>query len=118
STIDFDNIKYFVRSTEKQAKSWEELPEDIKNTYDRLGIPDAERQRLVAGVAAQYESEVEVACAEKRKRGRSITYIPVHIYLTSPYYCAIYIWISLHIYPICRNHGAILVSCVTSAHVY
>ncbi|MFM7890121.1 MAG: Fe-S cluster assembly protein SufB [Actinomycetota bacterium] len=58
STIDFDNIKYFVRSTEKQAKSWEELPEDIKNTYDKLGIPDAERQRLVAGVAAQYESEV------------------------------------------------------------
>ncbi len=58
STIDFDNIKYFVRSTEKQAQTWEDLPEDIKNTYDRLGIPDAEKQRLVAGVAAQYESEV------------------------------------------------------------
>ncbi|MFM9035033.1 MAG: Fe-S cluster assembly protein SufB [Mycobacterium sp.] len=53
--IDFDNIKYFVRSTEKQATSWEELPEDIKKTYDRLGIPEAEKQRLVAGVAAQYE---------------------------------------------------------------
>lgn len=58
SGIDFDNIKYFVRSTEKQAASWEELPEDIKNTYDKLGIPEAEKQRLVAGVAAQYESEV------------------------------------------------------------
>ncbi|WP_347347110.1 Fe-S cluster assembly protein SufB [Nigerium sp.] len=58
SDIDFDNIKYFVRSTEQQAASWEELPEDIKNTYDRLGIPEAEKQRLVAGVAAQYESEV------------------------------------------------------------
>jgi Fe-S cluster assembly protein SufB len=56
--IDFDNIKYFVRSTEKQATSWDELPDDIKNTYDRLGIPEAEKQRLVAGVAAQYESEV------------------------------------------------------------
>src|SRR6201746_1044875 len=56
--IDFDNIKYFVRSTEKQAESWEDLPEDIKNTYDKLGIPEAEKQRLVAGVAAQYESEV------------------------------------------------------------
>ncbi|RYG86118.1 Fe-S cluster assembly protein SufB [bacterium] len=56
--IDFDNIKYFVRSTEKQATTWEELPEDIKNTYDRLGIPEAEKQRLVSGVAAQYESEV------------------------------------------------------------
>ncbi|MEU3643008.1 Iron-regulated ABC transporter membrane component SufB [Lentzea waywayandensis] len=58
SGIDFDSIKYFVRSTEKQATSWEDLPEDIKNTYDRLGIPEAEKQRLVAGVAAQYESEV------------------------------------------------------------
>jgi len=58
SGIDFDNIKYFVRSTEKQAESWEDLPEEIKNTYDRLGIPEAEKQRLVAGVAAQYESEV------------------------------------------------------------
>src|ERR671932_916001 len=58
SGIDFQNIKYFVRSTEKQAASWEELPEDIKNTYDRLGIPEAEKQRLIAGVAAQYESEV------------------------------------------------------------
>jgi Fe-S cluster assembly protein SufB len=56
--IDFQNIKYFVRSTEKQAASWEDLPEDIKATYDRLGIPEAEKQRLVAGVAAQYESEV------------------------------------------------------------
>jgi Fe-S cluster assembly protein SufB len=58
SGIHFDNIKYFVRSTEKQAASWEDLPDDIKNTYDRLGIPEAEKQRLVAGVAAQYESEV------------------------------------------------------------
>src|SRR5687767_2939504 len=58
SGIDFDNIKYFVRSTEKQATSWEDLPDDIKNTYEKLGIPEAERKRLVAGVAAQYESEV------------------------------------------------------------
>src|SRR6187431_2769049 len=58
SGIHFDNIKYFVRSTEKQAGTWEELPEEIRNTYERLGIPEAERQRLVSGVAAQYESEV------------------------------------------------------------
>ncbi|MFC0675220.1 Fe-S cluster assembly protein SufB [Brachybacterium hainanense] len=58
SGIDFDNIKYFVRSTEKQATTWDELPEDIRETYDRLGIPEAEKQRLVAGVTAQYESEV------------------------------------------------------------
>jgi Fe-S cluster assembly protein SufB len=58
SGINFDSIKYFVRSTEKQATSWDELPADIKATYDKLGIPEAEKQRLVAGVAAQYESEV------------------------------------------------------------
>jgi Fe-S cluster assembly protein SufB len=58
SGIDFDNIKYFVRSTEKQAATWDDLPADIKNTYDRLGIPEAEKQRLIGGVAAQYESEV------------------------------------------------------------
>ncbi len=56
--IDFQNIKYFVRSTEKQAASWDDLPADIKATYDKLGIPEAEKQRLVSGVAAQYESEV------------------------------------------------------------
>ena len=58
SGIHFDTIKYFVRSTEKQAQSWEDLPADIKNTYDKLGIPEAEKARLVSGVAAQYESEV------------------------------------------------------------
>jgi Fe-S cluster assembly protein SufB len=58
SGIDFDNIKYFVRSSEKQAATWEDLPADIKNTYDKLGIPEAEKARLVSGVAAQYESEV------------------------------------------------------------
>ena len=58
SGIDFDNIKYYVKSTEQQAQTWEDLPDDIKETYDKLGIPEAEKQRLVAGVAAQYESEV------------------------------------------------------------
>jgi Fe-S cluster assembly protein SufB len=58
SGIDFDNIKYFVKSTEQQAATWDDLPADIKATYDKLGIPEAEKQRLVSGVAAQYESEV------------------------------------------------------------
>ena len=69
SGIDFDNIKYFVRSTEKQATSWDDLPADIKNTYDRLGIPEAEKQRLVAGVAAQYESEVVYHADPRGPRG-------------------------------------------------
>ena len=69
SGIHFDTIKYFVRSTEKQAQSWEDLPADIKNTYDRLGIPEAEKQRLVAGVAAQYESEVGIPPDSRGSRG-------------------------------------------------
>jgi Fe-S cluster assembly protein SufB len=55
--IDFDNIYYFLRSTEKQSTDWNDVPEDIKNTFDRLGIPEAER-KFLAGVTAQYESEV------------------------------------------------------------
>jgi Fe-S cluster assembly protein SufB len=55
--IDFENIYYYIKPTEKQAKSWEDLPPDIKQTWDRLGIPEAER-KFLAGVGAQYESEV------------------------------------------------------------
>lgn len=57
SAIDFQNIHYFVRATERQGRSWDEVPEDIKRTFDRLGIPEAER-KFLAGVSAQYESEV------------------------------------------------------------
>jgi Fe-S cluster assembly protein SufB len=57
STIEWDNIHYFVRASERAGRSWDEVPEDIKNTFDRLGIPEAER-KFLAGVGAQYESEV------------------------------------------------------------
>ena len=57
SKVDFDDIHYFVRASEKASRSWDEVPEDIKRTFDRLGIPEAER-KFLAGVGAQYESEV------------------------------------------------------------
>src|ERR1700722_15663523 len=57
SGIDFDNIYYYIKPTEKQAESWEDLPADIRDTWDKLGIPEAEKKYL-AGVGAQYESEV------------------------------------------------------------
>jgi Fe-S cluster assembly protein SufB len=57
SEIDFDDITYYVRATEKQSTTWEEVPENVKRTFDRLGIPEAER-KFLAGVTAQYESEV------------------------------------------------------------
>lgn len=55
--IDFDDIYYYVKPMEGQAKDWDMVPESIKNTYEKLGIPEAERKYL-AGVTAQYESEV------------------------------------------------------------
>jgi Fe-S cluster assembly protein SufB len=55
--IDFEDIHYFVRASEKNSRDWSEVPDDIKNTFDRLGIPEAER-KFLSGVGAQYESEV------------------------------------------------------------
>lgn len=57
SNIKFDEIFYYLRSTEKQVNSWEDLPAEIKETYDRIGVPEAEK-KFLAGVSAQYESEV------------------------------------------------------------
>lgn len=55
--LDFNDIQYFVRASDKQGKTWEEVPSEIKETFDKLGIPEAE-QKFLAGVSAQYESEV------------------------------------------------------------
>lgn len=55
--IDFDNIYYYIKPSERSEKNWEDVPEGIKKTFDRLGIPEAER-KFLAGVTAQYESEV------------------------------------------------------------
>ena len=57
SKIDFDNIYYYLKPTENQANAWEDLPAEIKETYDRIGVPEAEK-KFLAGVSAQYESEV------------------------------------------------------------
>lgn len=57
SALNFDEITYYVKPSERQGRSWDEVPEEIKRTFDRLGIPEAE-QKFLAGVSAQYESEV------------------------------------------------------------
>ncbi|MFA1821370.1 Fe-S cluster assembly protein SufB [Virgibacillus oceani] len=57
SELDFDEIVYYVKPSERQGRTWDEVPEEIKQTFDRLGIPEAE-QKYLAGVSAQYESEV------------------------------------------------------------
>src|SRR5215213_7606076 len=55
--VDFDDIHYFVRASERAERSWDDVPADVKKTFDRLGIPEAER-KFLSGVGAQYESEV------------------------------------------------------------
>lgn len=57
SALNFDDITYYIKSTEAPVKSWKDLPEEIRKTYDRIGVPQAEKNFL-AGVSAQYESEV------------------------------------------------------------
>ena len=55
--LDFNDIYYYVKPMEGQGKTWEEVPDEIKRTFDKLGIPEAER-KFLAGVGAQYDSEV------------------------------------------------------------
>jgi Fe-S cluster assembly protein SufB len=57
SRLDLDNIFYYVKPTDKDSKKWEDVPDDIKRTFDRLGVPEAER-KFLAGLGAQYESEM------------------------------------------------------------
>lgn len=57
SQLDFDDIYYYVKASDRSERSWDDVPEDIKRTFDRLGIPEAER-KFLAGVGAQYDSEV------------------------------------------------------------
>src|SRR3990167_11056034 len=57
SSINFDDIYYYIKPVERQVSSWQDLPKEIKETYDRIGVPEAEK-KFLAGVSAQYESEV------------------------------------------------------------
>ncbi|MEO2220169.1 MAG: Fe-S cluster assembly protein SufB [Nitrosopumilus sp.] len=57
SVIDFQNIYYYAKASDKTAKNWDDVPENVKNTFEKLGIPEAEK-KFLAGVGAQYESEV------------------------------------------------------------
>lgn len=70
SKLNFDEIYYYIKPTQKQVSLWEDLPEEIRETYDKIGIPEAEK-RFLAGVSAQYESEVvyENIRSELQKQG-------------------------------------------------
>lgn len=72
--IDFDAITYFLRATEKQSTSWDDVPENVKRTFDRLGIPEAER-KFLAGVSAQYESEVVYHSVKKELTEQGVIFL-------------------------------------------
>src|SRR5579875_3186328 len=74
SGIDFDSIYYYIKPTEKQASSWDELPADIRDTWDKLGIPEAEKKYL-AGVGAQYESEVVYHKLQEDLRSKGVVFL-------------------------------------------
>jgi Fe-S cluster assembly protein SufB len=72
--IDFDSIFYYIKPTENQAESWEDLPADIKDTWDKLGIPEAEKKYL-AGVGAQYESEVVYHKLQEKLESQGVIFL-------------------------------------------
>jgi Fe-S cluster assembly protein SufB len=72
--IDFAKIHYYLKPTEGQLSSWDEVPKDIKDTFDRLGIPEAER-RFLAGVKAQYDSEVVYGSVRKALKDKGVIFL-------------------------------------------
>ena len=73
-TIDFSNIYYYVKATDRQLRSWDDVPENIKYTFDRLGIPEAE-QKFLAGAGAQFESEVVYHSIQKDLEQKGVIFL-------------------------------------------
>ena len=74
SHLNFDDIHYYMKAADRQGKSWDDVPAEIKRTFDKLGIPEAER-KFLAGVGAQYESEVvyhSLRAKTWQKKGRAL----------------------------------------------
>lgn len=72
--IVFDDIYYYLKPTETKASSWQDLPPDIKDTYDKIGIPEAEK-KFLAGVSAQYESEVVYKSIHETLRKKGVVFL-------------------------------------------
>jgi len=74
SGLDFDALHYYVRPTERTERSWDDVPEDIKNTFERLGIPEAERKYL-SGISAQYDSEIVYHSMRKDLQSEGVVFL-------------------------------------------
>ncbi len=76
SSLDLDDIYYYVKPTEKDAKTWDDVPDTIKNTFDKLGIPEAE-QKFLAGVGAQYESEMVYHSIQEHLEKQGVIFLSI-----------------------------------------
>jgi Fe-S cluster assembly protein SufB len=74
SDINFDDIYYFIRPSDRQGRTWDEVPKEIRNTFDKLGIPEAER-KFLAGVGAQYESEAIYHNLKEEWKKRGVVFL-------------------------------------------
>jgi len=74
NSINFDEIYYYLKPTEEQGQTWDDVPEYIKNTFEKLGIPEAER-KFLAGVSAQYESEVVYHSLQKEIEAQGVIFL-------------------------------------------
>lgn len=74
SSVNFDNIFYYISPSDKKFKTWDEVPKDIKDTYDKIGIPQAER-KFLAGVGAQYDSEVIYHNLKKQWEDKGVIFV-------------------------------------------
>jgi Fe-S cluster assembly protein SufB len=76
SQLDFDDIYYYVRPAEQEGRSWDDVPETIKETFDRLGIPEAE-QKFLSGVGAQYESEMVYHSVQDQLAKKGVIFVSI-----------------------------------------
>ncbi|MGD8605384.1 MAG: Fe-S cluster assembly protein SufB, partial [Anaerolineales bacterium] len=76
SGLDFDDIYYYVRPSEREGQSWDDVPDSIKQTFDRLGIPEAER-KFLAGVGAQYESEMVYHSVQEHLKEQGVIFVSI-----------------------------------------
>src|SRR5512147_1227334 len=74
--LDFDEIYFYVKPTEKSEKSWDDVPDDIKRTFDRLGVPEAER-KFLAGLGAQYESEMVYHSIQEHLEKQGVIFVSI-----------------------------------------
>jgi Fe-S cluster assembly protein SufB len=76
SQLDLENIIYYVKPSEMESKSWDDVPDDIKNTFNKLGIPEAE-QKFLAGVGAQYESEMVYHSIQEHLEKQGVIFLSI-----------------------------------------